>query len=205
MKLTKTLFALATASLLCLNVQAQGIANSKVYNTGAPIAKPDVMRTVTEFQNARKIPELEITDLNGNKVDLKKYEGKLLLLNAWATWCHTCLGSMPRLVELQKTLKDSDIKFVGINIDVKPEAVTPFLKKHKIEGFETLSDSKQSVANILPLSVVPTVYILDGKGNLVGFVRGEILWTDKDAIDYLKKLAAKYANPDMSKQEAKKG
>lgn len=202
MKFSKILLAIG-AALFCLNVHCQGIANNKVYNTGTPVPKPAVMRTVTEFQNARMTPKLEITDLDGKEVDLKKYEGNLILLNAWATWCHTCLGSMPRLIALQQALKDSNIKFIGINIDVKPEEVAPFLKKHKIENFETLSDAKQSVANLLPLSVVPTVYILDGKGNLVGFVRGEVLWTDKDAIEYLKNLANKYANPDMTKSVEK--
>ncbi len=47
---------------------------------------------------------------------------------------------------------------------------------------------------MLPIDAVPATYVFDGKGNLVGFLRGYLDWGDKEVQPYLEKLTQKYAN-----------
>ena len=64
-----------------------------------------VMKPFVEFSKARPLPELRIFTLEGEKVDLAKYRGKLLILNVWGTWCTPCIREIPQLIDLQKQLK----------------------------------------------------------------------------------------------------
>ena len=83
-------------------VGAQTIFSTNGYSTGEPLEKPMVMKPFVEFSKARQLPALRIFTLEGEKVDLSKYQGKLLILNVWGTWCTPCIREIPQLIDLQK-------------------------------------------------------------------------------------------------------
>jgi thiol-disulfide isomerase/thioredoxin len=70
-------------------------------------------------------PDLQFSDLDGKPRRLSEWDGKLLLLNFWATWCTPCLKEIPLLVEAQKTHAAHGLQIVGLALD-KPEAVRAF-------------------------------------------------------------------------------
>ena len=172
-------------------VGAQTIFSTNGYSTGEPLEKPMVMKPFVEFSKARQLPALRIFTLEGEKVDLSKYQGKLLILNVWGTWCTPCIREIPQLIDLQKQLTGSNIEIVGVAVDKSVAGIPKFLAKHKMSEFNTWSDPTESMEDVMPLEVVPTNYIIDGAGNLVGYLP----WDDKDVMPFLKKLAQKYAHP----------
>lgn len=174
-------------------VGAQTIFSTNGYSTGEPLEKPMVMKPFVEFSKARQLPALRIFTLEGEKVDLSKYQGKLLILNVWGTWCTPCIREIPQLIDLQKT--GSNIEIVGVAVDKSVAGIPKFLAKHKMSEFNTWSDPTESMEDVMPLEVVPTNYIIDGAGNLVGYLPGYLPWDDKDVMPFLKKLAQKYAHP----------
>lgn len=176
-------------------VGAQTIFSSGGYSTGEALEKPMVMKPFVEFSKARPMPELKFFTLEGEKVDLDKYHGKLLILNVWGTWCTPCVREIPQLIELQKQLKGSDIEIVGVSVDKSVAGIPKFLAKNKMSEFETWSDPTESIEDVMPLEVVPTNFIVDGAGNLIGYLPGYLPWDDKDVVPFLKKLAQKYAQP----------
>ena len=173
-------------------VGAQTIFSTNGYSTGELLEKPMVMKPFVEFSKARQLPALRIFTLEGEKVDLSKYQGKLLILNVWGTWCTPCIREIPQLIDLQKQLTGSNIEIVGVAVDKSVAGIPKFLAKHKMSEFNTWSDPTEDV---MPLEVVPTNYIIDGAGNLVGYLPGYLPWDDKDVMPFLKKLAQKYAHP----------
>lgn len=62
-------------------------------------------------------PEFAATDLDGQLRNIKEWDGKLILLNFWATWCPPCLKEIPDFIELQKTYSDQGFQVIGIAID----------------------------------------------------------------------------------------
>ena len=176
-------------------VGAQTIFSTNGYSTGEPLEKPMVMKPFVEFSKARQLPALRIFTLEGEKVDLSKYQGKLLILNVWGTWCTPCIREIPQLIDLQKQLTGSNIEIVGVAVDKSVAGIPKFLAKHKMSEFNTWSDPSESMEDVMPLEVVPTNYIIDGAGNLVGYQPGYLPWDDKDVMPFLKKLAQKYAHP----------
>ena len=170
-------------------VGAQTIFSTNGYSTGEPLEKPMVMKPFVEFSKARQLPALRIFTLEGEKVDLSKYQGKLLILNVWGTWCTPCIREIPQLIDLQKQLTGSNIEIVGVAVDKSVAGIPKFLAKHKMSEFNTWSDPTESMEDVMPLEVVPTNYIIDGAGNLVGYLPGYLPWGDKDVVPFLKKLA----------------
>lgn len=165
--------------------------------TGKALEKPMVMKPFVEFSKTHQIPATRIFTLEGEKVNFEDYQGKLLILNVWGTWCTPCVREIPQLIELQKKLKDSNIALVGVALDKSVEAIPKFLKKHKMSEFKTWSDPTESVSSIMPMEVVPTNFVIDGSGNLVGYLPGYLPWDDKDVLPFLRKLADKYAQPNL--------
>ena len=92
---TAKLTLLCTSLLLSCIVQAHSLQN-KLYDTGEAIPKPRVMTGFIEMQHARGIPEVPFMDEAGQVQSLKQHQGKLTLVNLWATWCVPCLREIPR-------------------------------------------------------------------------------------------------------------
>jgi thiol-disulfide isomerase/thioredoxin len=73
-------------------------------------------------------PDLEFRDLDGQAHKLSEWDGKLLLLNFWATWCTPCLKEIPLLIETQREHGPHGLQIVGIAMD-DAEMVRAFAKR----------------------------------------------------------------------------
>jgi peroxiredoxin len=62
---------------------------------------------------------------------MSEWQGKVLLINFWATWCPPCVSEMPDLVALQNDLAGKNLQVVGIGID-SPSNIREFADKHQI-------------------------------------------------------------------------
>lgn len=105
--------------------------------------------------------QLSMADTEGKQRELSEWQGKLILLNFWATWCPPCVSEMPELVELQNQLGGKNLQIIGIGID-SPSNIRDFAKKHQISypllvgGMEGTAVSKQfgNDTGGLPFSVL---------------------------------------------------
>lgn len=92
--------------------------------------------------------QLSFTDAEGNQRKMSEWQGKVILLNFWATWCPPCVSEMPELVELQSELGGKNLQIVGIGIDSRSN-IREFALKHQISyplligGMEGTAVSKQ--------------------------------------------------------------
>lgn len=153
---------------------------NKIVENGEPMAgKPGQLRDFLEMRHTRGFSKAVLPDLNGKPVALNSFKGKLVLLDVWATWCEPCIRTMPAMHELQRHFnKDpkSKVHVISVSVDDNVKDVKKFMKRYGLgEDFSTLIDTKQVIGDDVPLDVVPSFFVLDGQGNLVGFVRG--LWT----------------------------
>lgn len=185
-------FIVTLGLISCVAANAHTLQN-KAYDTGEPIAKPMQMTGFIEMQHARLVKDISFSDLQGNKVKISDYRGKLLLLNLWATWCPPCLKELPAIHQLKIDNADKDIAVVSLSIDAEPENIPAFLKKHGFKDFQTLIDPTSQIESIMPANVVPATYVFDGAGNLIGFMRGFLHWDDPAVQPYLDQLMTKYA------------
>ncbi len=120
----------------------------------------------------------ELTTLDGKKVRLSDFKGKILILDFWATWCGPCKASFPVLQRLYDSLKnDKDIAFLVINVwervDNRDSIVKAFLKQTNYT-FPVYLDKKDALIRKYGITGIPTKVYIDKKGRIqfkeIGFM-----------------------------------
>jgi len=140
-------------------------------------------------------PEISATDLDGKPVALADFSGKFVLLNLWATWCQPCLKEMPSLKALQARL-GSALTVVAISEDRGgAEIVLPFLIKLDLDKLKIWLDPKSAVLRGFAARGLPTSFVIDRDGRLLGKVEGGADWDSETMRATLAKLMAP-AKPD---------
>lgn len=76
-------------------------------------------------------PTFNLRDLNAQWRDVSEWDGKILVINFWATWCPPCLREMPLFVELQEKHAEHGLQFIGIALDQESQ-VKKFAKQMNI-------------------------------------------------------------------------
>ncbi len=118
------------------------------------------------------ISSLVLPDLKGEKVDVAKFRGKVILLNFWATWCSPCKKEIPDLNELFKQYREAGLVVIGIALDQGgPEEVRKFLEKYQIEyinlmGNEAVLEAFQNIPGLGSIQGIPTSFLIDRKGQI---------------------------------------
>ena len=74
-------------------------------------------------------PAFSLTDITGKPLKLSDYQGKVILLDFWATWCGPCRIEIPGFIQLQKRYADQGFTMIGISMDDSPEPVVDFYKQ----------------------------------------------------------------------------
>ena len=76
--------------------------------------------------------DFTVKDMNGASVRLADHEGKVILLNFWATWCPPCKAELPGFIELHDQYKDKGLVILGVSGDDDPETLRAFASEWKI-------------------------------------------------------------------------
>ena len=152
--------------------------------------KPILSGQMDKFvYSQNKINSLDIFwfDLAGNKVKLNEQNGKLVLMNFWASWCRPCIRELPSIDELSTGMKNSKFKSLVINIDKRnKENSIRMFEDLGLENLEYLYDSQGYLTSLLKIDVIPTTIIFNKNGNEIGRLIGEANWNSKDVQRFLK-------------------
>ena len=133
-------------------------------------------------------PDFTFPGLDGKKVRLTDYKGKVVLLNIWATWCAPCVAEMPSMEKLYQELKSEGFEILAASIDVSgAKVVIPFIKKHRL-SFPALTDTKGAIKNLYLTTGVPESFIIDKDGIIEERVIGPRDWATPGAIRYFRNL-----------------
>ncbi len=112
-------------------------------------------------------------DLNGNRVDLSKYRGKVVLLNFWATWCAPCLAEMPVFVSWQRKYGGQGLQVIGVSMDDDAAPVRRLYQKDRLNYLVVMGDERigELYGGVLGL---PVSFLIDSKGKIVKRYEGTV-------------------------------
>jgi thiol-disulfide isomerase/thioredoxin len=133
-------------------------------------------------------PTISVVDLAGNTVSLSDFAGRLVLINLWATWCEPCLREMPSLERMQSRLGDK-ITVVAISEDRGgSKTVEPFINKLGLKSFKTYLDPKSDAGRAFKVVGLPTSFLIDREGRVLGRVEGAAEWDSPKLLQVLKSV-----------------
>ena len=118
----------------------------------------------------KQAPDFTVVDLDGQTITSSQYQGKVLFLNFWATWCPPCRAEIPDFVDVTTTHKAKGLEILGISLDTKEKAaVQEFVKQFKINYPVVLETKKQTdklLDDFQPGQFIPTTFVIDKKGRI---------------------------------------
>ena len=141
-----------------------------------------------QTEQARKNPpavDFELLDQNGQTHKLSDYQGKVVFLNFWTTWCGYCEREMPHIEELYKEYGENagDVVFLGVanpksadypqGADQEADGIKAFIEEGGYT-FPTVFDTTGSVYAGYRIRSFPTTYMIDREGNIYGYISGAL-------------------------------
>jgi thiol-disulfide isomerase/thioredoxin len=143
----------------------------------------------------KKAPE-EVTDLpfqdkDGKQRTLKEWQGKVLLVNLWATWCAPCRKEMPSLDRLQAELGSDKFEVLPISADKTGiEGAKKFLDQIKVKNLGVYADPTVRIHSGLKAIGMPASLLIDAKGRELGRLIGPAEWDSPEAKALIKAAIA---------------
>ena len=125
----------------------------------------------TEFSKeslTAKLTTIDNKDISFEEI-LKQNEGKIVVIDVWASWCSDCIKSMPEVKELKAQFPD--VAFVNLSCDKTYDAWKTGVEKHEVTGENYLikDGMKGEFGQSIKLDWIPRFIVLDKKGNIALF------------------------------------
>ena len=112
----------------------------------------------------KKAADFSLKSADGKSYELKKYRGKVVIVNFWATWCGPCRKEIPDFIEAYKKYKDKGLVIIGISVDKDGwSAVPPFIEESKI-NYPIVLANEQVVETYGGIEAIPSTFIVDKNG-----------------------------------------
>ncbi len=110
--------------------------------------------------------DLKFTDMNGKKVDLKDYRGKVVLVTFWATWCGPCMKEMPRLMAIRDEYRSRGYEMIGISFDTDERRMRRTVNERDMK-FPQFFDGKswnEGKGDKYGIITIPAEWLVDKQG-----------------------------------------
>lgn len=144
---------------------------------------------IVRFNERIKAPTFTLKDLDGREVTLEDHRGKIVFLNFWATWCPPCRREMPSMEKLHREFKDRGFTMLAVDLREEHSKVKAFKGKLKL-SFPILLDPDGTVGLMYAVRSLPTTYLIDREGYMVGGALGARNWASKEAFELFDHLTS---------------
>ncbi len=157
-----------------------------------------VSGTVFASQKGDMAPDFALKSLDGPEVSLRDFKGRYVLVNFWATWCVPCKLEMPSLEELHKHFPNEKLAVLPISNDMFGEKVVrPYVESNEF-SFTILFDPTLKVSNRYGVVTLPTTFLIDPNGRIIGVLEGAEDWSKPETFLYFEELLKKLETPSTT-------
>ncbi len=113
--------------------------------------------------------ELKFTAVDGREVDVSKLQGKVVLIDFWATWCGPCVAELPNVLKAYKELHPKGFEIVGISLDGEKSELEAFVKEKGMEWPQYFDGKgwQNEISTKYGIQSIPAMWLLNKKGMVV--------------------------------------
>ena len=130
------------------------------------------------LQDINKAPDFTLQALNDSSYTLSKMDGKVVLINFWATWCGPCRMEIPEFNELHKSYHKKGFEILGISVSDNKKQLKNFVKSFAVD-YPLLYGSARDMNNIMKdyggVYAVPSSFLIGKEGSIIWSYPGAIL------------------------------
>ena len=167
------LTALSALSLVFLLVACGGGNDQQSSEASSSSASSGPLPGKVRDVEPEPVPDLTLETLDGASIDLAEQDGRLLLVNFWATWCAPCREEIPDLKALHSDLEEDGLTVIGVALDRKGrEVVDPFVDQHEINYPIVVDAEGTAEAELGPIPGLPTTILVTPDGQITKRVVG---------------------------------
>ena len=132
------------------------------------------------------LSDINFYDIKNNQLLLSNFQGKILLLNLWATWCLPCKIEMPALDRLQGLLGDENFEVLAIAVE-KTEIlkIKQFYEEIGIKNLKIYHDNSTKSGLYSKARGLPLTILIDNQGKEIGRRDGPWEWDDEKVIEII--------------------
>ena len=135
--------------------------------------------TVLTAADRAPAPDFSLPGENGAPVKLSRYQGKVVLLDFWATWCHGCKTEIPWYMKFSQAYKKDGLVVIGVSMDDDGwKVVKPFIKEKGMTYPVVIGN--EDLGKRYGLDEMPLTLLIDRHGNIASRHSGVV---DKDAFE----------------------
>ena len=141
-------------------------------------------------ENPQTAENFTLTNLEGETVRLSDFQGRVVVVNFWATWCPPCRLEIPSMRRAWKQIKDQDVMMLAVHEGGKTGKVESFAKRFKM-NFPVLHDTKSEVYKAWPTGGYPSTFVVSPDGRIVYEAIGGRKWDSPGIIQAILDLRQK--------------
>ncbi len=169
--------------LIILGSVAGGFYASHLYSDRTGVVKT-VATNNDQMQHPYRRPDFSLPDLDGELQSIDNWNGQVIMINFWATWCPPCRREIPAFIRLYENYRDQGFVIIGIAID-DPQSVQDFIDPMDVNypvllGEDTGIEITTAYGN--RLGVLPFTAFIDREGRIVHTRRQELSYEEAEAL-----------------------
>jgi len=149
--------------------------------------KPGKKQTSKSGKIGAPMPSIVVKRFEGGgKIDLGALQGKVVLVDIWASWCAPCMEEMPLLDEMAGRLKQKGVQIIAVSVDEDKESAQTFLSSRPSWSLTVAHDPKGRLPDALQPGKMPSSYVVDAEGIIryvnEGFERADLKVLEKRLV-----------------------
>jgi peroxiredoxin len=138
------------------------------------------------FNVKQAAPKLDFMNIQGNKVNQQALQGKVYMVNFWATSCVTCIKEMPQMIASYEKFRAQGLEFFAVAMSYDPPNYVLNFAQTRQLPFHVVLDHDDKIAKAYgDVKLTPTTFVIDKQGNIIKRYVGE------PSFDELNQLLAK--------------